>query len=594
MSEFRVNVSESQTVHTPFGAKQVLINNVLPKWVYLRLGGTDIPTHKNCDIVVPPMSINLIPIPAGRDFAIGLSDALLTIGQQVPGTSAIVTFYSEPLPAGMGSIDLNPSRMGQVDQRKFTAASSFTIAFPCTTVHIANYSPAWVYVKFGSLTIPTIATADITLPPMSEKSLTCLPNTDFAFGLSDNLVTAGQQVPTGINIITTFYEYPTPVSVGTANLNPTRIGKSSQVSFTTNTLQTLTFPATQVHIANFLKSWVYLAHDLGAIAAGNPELCLNPGFETAGGGGADIWANWVETIGAGGALADVGVPFVHSGVHAARITSGSIPNATFIYQDIVVAPGDIVYESFWTRGDGTHQIEYQVIDSTHFVGLVPETPTGVTGITYQQVTFSFQVPAGCNLIRIFFRGYDLSGVGYVDDVSVKLANPIATNAPVVIPPLSEKSINIPPSTILALGVSDQTIQVTTNVPVTRALATFYEYYTALSVGAAPLSPGGFRYQAQIHNAAVVADGDSWQVDLSNFSTFRYSAYFTGFRAWMITAFDSVTATLFPIASSALGFDTDKRVVVGQAGTKITFKINVWTRYGVGGPALQLTDYLEAW
>ena len=25
------------------------------------------------------------------------------------------------------------------------------------------------------------------------------------------------------------------------------------------------------------------------------ELTLNPGFETAGGGGADVWANWTET-----------------------------------------------------------------------------------------------------------------------------------------------------------------------------------------------------------------------------------------------------------------------------------------------------------
>ena len=29
------------------------------------------------------------------------------------------------------------------------------------------------------------------------------------------------------------------------------------------------------------------------------NLVLNPGFETAGGGGADIWANWTEAAGSG-------------------------------------------------------------------------------------------------------------------------------------------------------------------------------------------------------------------------------------------------------------------------------------------------------
>ena len=48
----------------------------------------------------------------------------------------------------------------------------------------------------------------------------------------------------------------------------------------------------------------------------NDNLLLNPGFETAGGGGADIWANWTEAAG-DGALANE-VVVIHEGVDAAK------------------------------------------------------------------------------------------------------------------------------------------------------------------------------------------------------------------------------------------------------------------------------------
>ena len=40
-------------------------------------------------------------------------------------------------------------------------------------------------------------------------------------------------------------------------------------------------------------------NNIYSAALANDNLLLNPGFETAGGGGADIWANWSETAGDG-------------------------------------------------------------------------------------------------------------------------------------------------------------------------------------------------------------------------------------------------------------------------------------------------------
>lgn len=55
---------------------------------------------------------------------------------------------------------------------------------------------------------------------MSERSLSCPPNTLFAFGLSAATVVAPTSVPQ-VNITATFYEYPVPLALGAAPLSPT-------------------------------------------------------------------------------------------------------------------------------------------------------------------------------------------------------------------------------------------------------------------------------------------------------------------------------------------------------------------------------------
>jgi len=145
----------------------------------------------------------------------------------------------------------------------------------------------------------------------------------------------------------------------------------------------------------------------------------NPGFEMAGEGGADIWANWIETV-VTGAIADETVN-VHSGGHACKITAGATWfDTTNRLDTFAVIPGTKQTFTFWTRGDGIHDGYYQFTDVTHSIVLQAGL-TGVPGTTYQQVTKTITIPAGCFAVWVVFIGSQTpGGIAYFDDVSVVL------------------------------------------------------------------------------------------------------------------------------------------------------------------------------
>lgn len=152
-------------------------------------------------------------------------------------------------------------------------------------------------------------------------------------------------------------------------------------------------------------------------AAYGSELVLNPGFETAGGGGADVWANWGETV-SDGAIADE-VTLVHGGAHAAKITSGALQNTT-VPSTFAVTAGQTYYYAFWTRGDGTNAGRYYVYDQTNAAYIVTLVSTGVPGTTYSLVSGSFTTPANCSSVSLVFRVPAANGgIAYFDDVSLK-------------------------------------------------------------------------------------------------------------------------------------------------------------------------------
>jgi len=152
------------------------------------------------------------------------------------------------------------------------------------------------------------------------------------------------------------------------------------------------------------------------VTAIGSELIQNPGFETAGGGGVDIWANWFE-VAADGALANE-TTIVHSGNAAAKLTSGATVG-TYIYQNVTVVAGRMYHLRFWTRGDGTHAGRFGIYNWTGGGDIKALAGTGVIGTTYVQVDATFIAPVGCVLVRINLVCPSINGgICYFDDVSV--------------------------------------------------------------------------------------------------------------------------------------------------------------------------------
>lgn len=144
----------------------------------------------------------------------------------------------------------------------------------------------------------------------------------------------------------------------------------------------------------------------------------NPGFETPGGGGADIWGGWSETAGSG-ALADEGT-LVHGGSHAAKLTRGA-SNDTYITgspSESWICPGKSYRFSFWSRGDGTNAPK-AAIATSNFGAFIVDSIVGTPGTTYAKTDQDFVAPASNAAAR--FRLYPpnvQNAYGYFDDLTL--------------------------------------------------------------------------------------------------------------------------------------------------------------------------------
>lgn len=76
---------------------------------------------------------------------------------------------------------------------------------------------------------------------------------------------------------------------------------------------------------------------------------LNGGFETAGGGGADVFANWAESVSAGSTISDE-TSDIRSGAHAAKLTIDATPGAARMSQFSILALGKAYRWSMWSHG----------------------------------------------------------------------------------------------------------------------------------------------------------------------------------------------------------------------------------------------------
>ncbi len=147
------------------------------------------------------------------------------------------------------------------------------------------------------------------------------------------------------------------------------------------------------------------------------NFILNPGFEIAGAGGADVFASWTEAA-SDGTITDE-TTSVHSELHACKLVQGAA-QATAIYQNITVESFATYSLKFWTRGAGGFAGRYWVYDVTNAANIIAVVTTGVTGNTYTQVSTTFAAPAGCVLARLYFMpGATATTIAYFDNVSVR-------------------------------------------------------------------------------------------------------------------------------------------------------------------------------
>lgn len=153
----------------------------------------------------------------------------------------------------------------------------------------------------------------------------------------------------------------------------------------------------------------------------NDSTLLNGGFETAGGGGADIWANYTETAG-DGALANE-VVIIHQGVDSAKMTSGLTSNTNVFGDAMVSVPGTLMRERFWTYGDGVNAGRYAIYDVTNGAYIIPVTSTGITAAAWGMVAPQYTVPAGCISVRVEYWCPPVNGgVCYFDAGEIRRMN----------------------------------------------------------------------------------------------------------------------------------------------------------------------------
>ncbi len=155
------------------------------------------------------------------------------------------------------------------------------------------------------------------------------------------------------------------------------------------------------------------------------ELVANGGFETAGGGGADVFADWTEVVNGAGAVASSAT--AHGGSAAVQLTNNGSDSTSFgkVFQSFACDPATEYTLSFWTRGDGSHCGQWRLQDADVVLAMdgyiVGVTDTLVTGTTWTQVTKTFRTPEYTTTLRIDLLSPLAGGGAYAlfDDVSIR-------------------------------------------------------------------------------------------------------------------------------------------------------------------------------
>jgi len=142
---------------------------------------------------------------------------------------------------------------------------------------------------------------------------------------------------------------------------------------------------------------------------------LNGGFETAGGGGADIWALWTEgSISGTGALADE-TTIINSGSHAAKIITGAGGTARVRQSGPVLEIGKRYRVEFYARDDGSSASVTISSDAGAILATAGPLTSSYVKYTLEAVADNGAITIGC---------VQNNKIVYLDDVTLTQLGPI--------------------------------------------------------------------------------------------------------------------------------------------------------------------------
>jgi hypothetical protein len=153
----------------------------------------------------------------------------------------------------------------------------------------------------------------------------------------------------------------------------------------------------------------------GAAYTYGANLVLNGSFETAGGGGADVFANWTETASDGSIVSEAGGPH---GTKRALLTAGPNRN-TNIQQNIAVTAGAnyrlFFYASRTLSPSFVDAPRFRVANITSGGDIIPinslsPTPIpDVATVPFRTLSQRISVPPGCNTIGLVLQCPNTNG-----------------------------------------------------------------------------------------------------------------------------------------------------------------------------------------
>jgi hypothetical protein len=104
----RYTITANQGISLEFTAIQLWASNLSPNWMYIRVGANDQPSSVSADLVVPPYSVQVYPIPPTRDFGVSIVDSSGGGTGIKPALTSRLVFYDNPLPSAVASFSFRP------------------------------------------------------------------------------------------------------------------------------------------------------------------------------------------------------------------------------------------------------------------------------------------------------------------------------------------------------------------------------------------------------------------------------------------------------------------------------------------------------